>query len=196
MAAVAMIKINPDELSITQKFAISIISANNQPLKGKLWLQKGLFLLSKNIKNLDEDIIFESDLMGPYSEIVDEELEQLELMGLVKKDGNKISLTRYGGEISTIIKNNISNEEQDMINEFKELLSDLTDDELLAFIYFSFPDYTEESIKIRDILSKRKEIALKLFMKDKISIGKASEIAGISIEDIKKILIKKGISIN
>lgn len=195
MAAITMVALDPKELSITQKFALSIIGLDKKPIRGKLWLQKGLFLLSKNIKELEEDIDFESDLMGPYSDIVAEELEQIELMGMVKKDGNKISITKYGIEITNLIRKDFSKDEHEMIIEFKQLINDLSDDELLAFIYFSYPDYTEESVKIQDILAKRREIALKLFKKDKISIGKAAEIAGISIENFKKELIKKRISI-
>jgi hypothetical protein len=62
-------------LTLTQKYALLLLSANtNQPITGKLWFQKELFLVSQNITRLEDETEFEGDLMGPYSEIADADL--------------------------------------------------------------------------------------------------------------------------
>ncbi len=53
---------------------------------------------------------------------------------------------------------------------------------------------------VNTMLSAHRElriaIACKLYEKEEISLGKAAEIIGISIEDMKKILADKGIKLN
>lgn len=172
-----------ENLTETQKYTLLLLSANNyEPVKGKLWFQKELFLLAKNSDELAEQTDFEADFMGPYSESADEELEQLEFAKVVENEGNKLILTGLGRDIAEILGKNTSNEEKEMIEDFKSELNDLTEDELLGFIYFTFPDMTTESIKIEKIKPKRKNIALSLFAKSKISLGKALEIAGMNID--------------
>ena len=141
-----------ENLTETQKYTLLLLSANNfEPIKGKLWYQKELFLLSENNEELAEETDFEPDFMGPYSETADEELEQLESARVVEKEGNKLKLTGLGQEIAKIISGNTTAEEKEMIEDFKDMLNDLTEDELLGFIYFTYPEMTEESIKIKKI---------------------------------------------
>jgi len=185
-----------ENLTETQKYALLLLSANNfEPIKGKLWYQKELFLLFKNNEELADDADFEPDFMGPYSETADEELEQLESARVVEKEGNKLKLTVLGQEIAKIISENTSAEEKEIIEDFKDVLNDLTEDELLGFIYFTYPEMTEESIKIKKIQPKRKNIALNLYAKSKISFGKALEISGTNIDDFVKEAKLKGIQI-
>jgi len=57
-------------LSDIQKISILLFSTNNfEPIRGKLWFQKELFLVAENIPRLQEETDFEEDLLGPYSEI-------------------------------------------------------------------------------------------------------------------------------
>lgn len=185
-----------ENLTETQKYALLLLSANKHiPIKGNLWYQKELFLLSKNINNLAEETDFEADFMGPYSETADEELQQLEFANVVVKEGNKLKLTNIGKEIAEIINKNTSDNEKEMIEDFKDTLNDLTGEELLGFIYFTFPEMIKESIKIQKIKPNRKNIALRLYAKSKISFGKALEIAGINIDDFIKEAKSKGIQI-
>lgn len=183
-----------ENITESQKYILLLLSANNfEPIKGKLWFQKELFVLSKNIKNLSDDADFEEDLIGPYSEIVDEGLNQLEKIKVVEEENDKLKLTNFGKEVAKEIEKIATIEEREMIFELKKLLNDLTKDELLGFIYFTF-GMTKESIEIDRIKSKRKDIALSLYMRNKISIGKASEIAGMSLEDFIEYLRTKGVS--
>ncbi len=185
-----------ENLTETQKYTLLLLSANNyEPVRGKLWFQKELFLLAKNSDELAEQTDFEADFMGPYSESANEELEQLEFAKVVEKEGNKLKLTGLGRDIAEILENNTSDEEKEMIEDFKSELNDLTEDELLGFIYFTFPEMTRESVKFEKIKPKRMNIALSLYAKSKISLGKALEIAGMNIDTFIKEAKLKGIQI-
>lgn len=169
-------------LSVTQKVAILLLSAKSfQPIRGKLWFQKELFLIAKNLPRLEEETDFEEDLLGPYSEIVDEELEQLRIEGIV--DSKRLELTPLGREIAKRLQSKVSNDFLQLVSDVKSLLNDLTEDELLGFIYFSYPDMITESIRFRQIEQNRQQIAISLYRKGKVSLGKASQIAGISQEE-------------
>ena len=185
-----------ENLTETQKYTLLLLSANNyEPVKGKLWFQKELFLLAKNSDELAEQADFEADFMGPYSESAEEELEQLEFAKVVENEGNKLKLTGLGRDIAEILEKNTSDEEKEMIEDFKSELNDLTEDELLGFIYFTFPEMTTESVKFEKIKPKRMNIALSLYAKSKISLGKALEIAGMNIDTFIKEAKLKGIQI-
>jgi len=47
-----------------------------------------------------------------------------------------------------------------MISDFKNLLNDLNEDEVLTIIYFTFPEFTEESLVLDRINKNRKSVAL------------------------------------
>nr|MDO8079348.1 UPF0175 family protein [Candidatus Freyarchaeota archaeon] len=178
-----------------EKYIILLAQAyNSTPIKGKLWLQKEMFLISHNLPDLEEECDYEEDLLGPFSENLDAEFEQLEKVGILEYENNKIILTKLGKEIAPKIE--VDEKCKEMIEEIKSLLNDMTEDELLAFIYFSYPEMAGESVKFdKKIKPRRKELALSLYKKRKISLGKTAQIAGISIEELIKELKSKGITV-
>jgi len=184
-----------NNLSITQKYIILLLHANNdRSLQGKLWLQKILFLISQNIEELNEDADFEEDLLGPYSEIVAEEFDQLISEKIIKKKFPH-DLSIYGKTIANNLEREISIEEKQTIEHMKDFLNDLTDDELLGFIYFSYPEFTQESIKYDKIKKNRIDIAISLYEKNKISLGKAALISDLNQEELIRRLKVKGVKV-
>lgn len=171
---------------------------NFEAVKGKLWLQKEMFIILSNLDKLKNFLDFEPYFFGPHSESVDVALEQLEKSGLVRFEGNKISLTHEGEGLANVLASKASSENIELVREIKELLNDLSKDELLAFVYFTFPEMTKESLEIENIKRRRKKLALKLYRKGKISLAKAAEISGLSIEEFMSILRKEqiGVQIN
>lgn len=170
-------------LTLTQKYSILLLSANdNQPIKGELWFQKELFLVAENIPKLEDETEFEEYLLGPYSENADAELEQLRTEGIIERNG-KIKLTPLGKEVAKKLEVRASTETKAIVSDMKSFLNDLSEDELLGFIYFSYPEMTIESEKFEEIKAKRGEIAVSLYRKKKVSLGKAACIAGLSEED-------------
>jgi len=182
-------------LTIVQKYLILLLGALNfKPLRGKTWLQKEMFLLSRNIENLRDEIYFEPHHYGPYSELLDQELENLEILGIVELN-DKIKLTDVGRKVYTHLVSKLSPDELELIREIRSELDDLTEEELLALIYFSYPKMTKESRVLDRILKNREKIAVKLYLKEKVSLAKAAEIAGKSLSEFIKYLKRQGIKI-
>ncbi|MBZ5529702.1 MAG: UPF0175 family protein, partial [Acidobacteriia bacterium] len=181
-------------LSFTQKITVLLLGANcSKPVKGKLWFQKELFLIAQNIPELEEETEFEPDFIGPYSEIADEELDHLRVEGIVAKEKEK--LTPIGEVIKTRIEKQFSTDIKQFISEMKSFLNDLTKDELLGFIYYTYPKMRVESLEFERIARIRKDIAISLFRKGKISLGKAAIIAGVTQEELIEMLHMIGVKV-
>lgn len=181
-------------LSDTQKLAIMLLGANLfEPIRGKIWYQKELFLIVENIPQLKEETDFEEDYLGPYSEFADNELSRLRIEGIVEK--RKIRLTAHGRQLAKRLQSKASKKLIQLISDVKSFLNNLTEDELLGFMYFSYTDFTTESVEFERIKKKRLQIAISLFEKKKVSLGKAAKIAGISQEELVEILAEKGVSV-
>ncbi|MCW4016715.1 MAG: UPF0175 family protein [Candidatus Bathyarchaeota archaeon] len=163
-----------------------------EPIKGKLWYQKELFLISKILPDLAEEAEFESDFMGPYSELADEQTDRLRIEKIV--DPKQKQLTKYGKKIAKKLEIEFTSK-MNSISEMKLFLNDLTKDELLGFIYYSYPDMRDDSLEFKRIETKRQEVAVNLFKKKKISLGKAAEISGLYQEDVIALLQSKGVSV-
>jgi predicted HTH domain antitoxin len=183
-----------DDLSLTQKISVLLLGANDfKPIKGKLWFQKELFLIAQNIPELDEETEFEPDFIGPYSEIADEELDHLRTEGIVAKEKEKLTAT--GEALNDRLDKQFSLDMKQFISETKSFLNDLTKDELLGFIYYTYPKMRVESLEFERIEKIRKEIAVSLFRKHKISLGKAALIAGVSQEELIHLLHSIGVKV-
>jgi len=169
---------------------------NNAPIKGRTRFMKELFLISKSIPKLEEESDFEAYNYGPSSDTVLNALEDLEVAGVVNEMDERYILTESGKEITEIVKRDVKKDEIELIEDIKRLCNDLSTDELLAIVYYSFPEMTIESIVKERIEGKREKIALNLLKKGKVSIGKASEIAGMSMTSFYKLLKKRGIKVD
>ncbi len=175
------------QLNEVDRFILLLLGAKNkESIPGPIFFQKEMFLLSDLFPKLGDETDYEPYFLGPHSEIVADEAEQLSMSGLIKADPGNIRLTKEGEEAYQKIIKKAPKEEIEKIEEFKDFLNDLTKDELLAFIYFSYPSLEElekESIEYKDLLPKRKKLAISLCKKGKISAQKAAHIAGEDLED-------------
>jgi len=175
------------QLNEVDRFILLLLGAKNkEPVPGPIFFQKEMFLLSDLFPELGDETDYEPYFLGPHSEIVADEAEQLSMSGLIKADPGNIRLTKDGEDVFLKIIKKAPKEELEKIEEFKDFLNDLTKDELLAFTYFSYPSVEElekESIEYKDLLPKRKKLAISLYKKDKISAQKAAQIAGDDLED-------------
>jgi uncharacterized protein YwgA len=156
---------------------------SSKPIRGNPWFQKELFLILKNKKELFDEASFESDFFGPYSEIVEEELDDLEQEELIERKGKKIQISNEGKKEILKIERSFDKSFLDLIQEFKELLNDLSEDELLTLVYFNFPETTDESQVKNRIIKDRVKNSISLYKKGRISISKAAEIANMPIQE-------------
>lgn len=169
----------------------SIGALDNTPIKSKTKLQKLLFLVSNVFEGYKDLLVFEPHLYGPYSEILDTILEDLIKMELVIKKGNGFKLSETGYELYKRLKP--KDELNSVIEDFKDFLNDLSEDEILTFVYVSYPKYTSEAVKWNELKEKRIHYSVSLLEKHKVSFGKAAEIAGLNPIEFSKLLKTRGI---
>lgn len=176
-----------EQLDNAEKIFLILLEADGGvAVPGNLWLQKEMFLIAKNLEPLENYLKFESHIQGPYSEVVKNILENLQYLGYVIKDGGRIELTDEGQILVQYIYENASEELIELIEDIKQFVNDLSKDELLVYIYYSYPEMTKESYEIDEIEKKRTDLAKSLYKKEKVSIEKASELAGRPLSDFRR----------
>lgn len=175
------------QLNEVDRFIMLLVGAKeSESIPGPLHLQKEIYLLQKLFPNLATETGYESYFMGPHSEVVADEMDELESSGLIRSTSSSINLTSDGNVVSMILRKRSSKKEIEKVEEFKELLNDMTKNELLAFTYLSDPaqeGFEDESTEYKDIVRNREQLAISMYRKGKISAQKAAEIAGESFEN-------------
>ena len=164
---------------------------HGEPVKGNLWLQKELYLVSRNVKQLSDE--FEAYRLGPFSEAVEEYESQLRVSQFIDVTSAGIKLTSKGQKIAEEVWIQASKDEQELVSQFKSLLNDLSRDELLVLVYSTFEESTINSDIRAEIEAKRKDVAVSLFRKRKVSLERAAKIAQMSLTQFMKLLKSRNI---
>ena len=180
-------EITPDEIvEDLSDLSIAIVhllyAGGTTAVRGKVRFQKELFLIADYIEKIGEDAQFIPHIFGPYSESAEISLDELISLGLVRKSGTDYTLTPEGVQVWKMIRDSFSEDDLEAIEDYKAFLNDLNLDEILLFVYVTYPNYTQESARFREILLKRVPLAASLYRKGKISLEKAAYLAGQNIE--------------
>ena len=181
---------NDDEL---QKCIILLANANDEPIKGRLKLQKMMFLLSDKIDEIKEQSSYDADNYGPYSEVIDEESKYLEQIGVLSSSPGEIAITKEGKDIAKEIMKNEDKNILTALNEYKKFLNDLTSKEVLAYVYSAYPEMTEESVEYKNLKPDMENYIFSLVKKQKISAQRAAELLSKPQDHIIKKMKEKGI---
>jgi uncharacterized protein YwgA len=181
------LEIESDDLNNAEKMLLMLLAAQSQrAVPGNLWTQKEMFLLAREFPSLEEYLEFEPHLQGPFSETVNNLLENLEYMGLAERTRTGIQLTGTGEELAQSILDGTDEDIIREIEETKESLNDLSKSELLAYVYHKFPKMTTNSVEKADLEEDRQEIAVRLYQRGKIDIETAAEIGRVDIDKLQK----------
>lgn len=178
---------NISDLTDEEKILIFALGAlGNTPLRTKVMIQKLLFLFSNVFTGFKGLFRYEPHLIGPYSETVENTLQSLIQLGLISDKGFGYQLAPEGLNMFKALapKEEIIR----VISDFKEFLHDLSEDEMLAFIYSSYPDFISESALWNRLKPRRVELAISLLRKEKVSFSKAAEVAGMTAGDFDRAL--------
>jgi predicted HTH domain antitoxin len=171
--------LSPLSVAILELLKVS----DEKPVKGKVAFQKEMFLISNYIDKVSERAEFIPHFLGPYSEASEVSMDDLVSMGLVeKKEGNTYKITPLGVKVLSLKQDIFLPEEKESIADFKGFISNLTNDEILLFIYASYPDFTIESTEYRRIMKSRVKDSISIYKKGLISLEKAAFLAGLNIE--------------
>ncbi|WP_407382085.1 hypothetical protein [Methanobrevibacter sp.] len=172
--------------NLGKQYILSLLYCNNQePINGKSRLMIELFFISLNVPSLSKELEFEADNYGLSSNVMGEYLNDMNQKKLIianKGSGENItySIGEYGKKF---LEQENLNLDYELISEIKTLCQDLTNDELFALTYFSFPEMTKNSLVKEKILAKRQKLAVGLYRKDKVSLEKATEISGLKFKE-------------
>lgn len=172
-----------------------ILLADGKPVRGRLKLQKMIFVLTESIEDLNCEASYAPDYFGPYSETVDYEYSYLKNIGILHEHHNEIFLTNIGKGIMEILRGKTDDRLLHMVKECKELLNDLTEHELLAYIYSAYPDMAGESTEYEKIQSENEDLILSLIKKGKISSGRGAELLHTTMSHIIKKMNEKGMQV-
>lgn len=187
-----------EKLSVVEKYILMLLYAANGKIKGKLWLQKEIFELSKSFTELAEELDFNAYSYGPFSEALDEYLDMLVNSGLIEIDERTkaLRLSNSGTESAKRIWDKEEEDKKEIIKEVSDFLENLEKDELLLYIYATSPPEVSEKSDVKEkIFRRRVDIALKMLEKGKISLSLAAKIAGLTVEEIIEEAIKRNIKI-
>lgn len=157
-------------------------AGNNAPLKGEVAFQKEMFLIADYIEKIRELAKFIPLTFGPFSEAAESGMRNLKSLGLVEEKYHEYQITPYGIAALDKAKSVFTEEQIEAIQDFKEFLNDLSRDEILLFVYVSYPDFIEKSAVYGRVMRKRIPIAISLNKKEKVSLEKAAFLAGLPIE--------------
>jgi len=157
-------------------------AGNNSPLKGKVAFQMEMFLIADYIENIREQAGFIPHTFGPYSEAAENGMRNLKSLGLVEEKYHEYHITPNGVAALGKVKSAFTDEQVEAIQGYKEFLNDLSRDEILLFVYVSYPDFIEKSAVYERVIRKRIPTAISLYKKEKASLEKAAFLAGLPVE--------------
>lgn len=178
--------------NLSKQYMLFLLAAlNEKPIKNKINLMNMLFFISLNIPQLEQEFNFEADNYGPSSDVVNRNLEYLIKDAFLTEDKQGYKLYKLGKEYLNL--HEFDNIDLELIEDMKKLFDGLNSEEVCALTYFTFPETTTESLIRNRIIENREKIAVNLFKKNKISVEKASEIAGLHLKEFTDLLYKKGI---
>ena len=144
------------------------------PFFGDVIFQKELFLIGNCIERIGDEADSAPHLFGPYSESAEVALDGLISLGVVRRSEGGYTL------VWEKVCSALHPEESEAIDDFKEFLNDLSVDDLLLFVYVTYPEYAHESRRLRKIQQRRAPLSASLYRE--VSLEKAVFLAGMNIE--------------
>jgi predicted HTH domain antitoxin len=81
-----------------------------------------------------------------------------------------------------ILSASTDDKNKELVCDIKKEFNDLSINELLLFMYVTYPETAENSDVREKILRERCPTALSLLRKGKVSLQKAAELAGMNLE--------------
>jgi predicted HTH domain antitoxin len=191
-----------DQLDTVERYLLLLLYAPDhtdqfaRPVRGRTWLQKEMFLLSKLTGELEEKTEYDPNIMGSYSQIVDEVEDQFYISEYEERIGDAMKLSLEGKKLAEEVWMQASDREKRIVASVKALLNDMSQLELLGFIYTEYPETAVNSEKRAEVEARRLEIAISLFQKGKVPLEKAAQVAKQSTDVFLQELKKRGVDLS
>jgi predicted HTH domain antitoxin len=163
----------------------------NAPIKGKTHLHKAFFLMSKVYEDINSS---REHLYGPESPAAELAYVQCNNSNLVTEDPrNGIRLSEKGIPMASNLWLKTEKSKQNFIEKVKSTVNNMTVTELIDYVYSAYPESTGNSIIIPRHEQTRFSSAVSLYKKKLISLERAAEIAGRTLEEFLEEVDKKKI---
>ena len=175
-------------LSAEEKLVLFAIGSFGISISTKIKIQKLLFLTVQIFPDLDDLFSYDDYVFGPHSERMDAVVKSLMDKNILTKD-NKLTVLGSSLLERITIKEPLSG----VIHDFKEFLHDMSDDEIMTYIYTAYPEYQKNSEKWDELKFRRVECAIRLFSKKKISISRAVKMADMDMLQFDELLKAKNV---
>jgi predicted HTH domain antitoxin len=191
-----------DQLDTVERYLLLLLYAPDhtdvfaRPVRGRTWLQKEMFLLSKLTGELEEKTEYDPNIMGSYSQIVDEVEDQFYISEYEERIGDSMKLSLEGKKLAEEVWLKANDREKRIVAGVKTLLNDMSQLELLGFIYTEYPETAVNSEKKAEVEARRLEIAISLLQKGKVPLDKAAQVAKQSTNSFLQELKKKGVDLS
>jgi uncharacterized protein YwgA len=160
---------------------LSMEDRTKQKAMNKLHFHKAIYYF-ENLKQ-DRDVSFSNFKYGGVSFELTENMETLEESGLVTKVGTKYTLTADGERLAKELIAQYCKNSPETVRKLeytKFLLSDLSDKELLFFMYMTFPETQANSIEFKNLIKDKGFYVRRLFLKNRINATTAAEWLGVT----------------
>lgn len=109
-------------------------------------------------------------------------MRNLKSLGFVEEKYHEYQITSRGVAALSKAKSVFTGEQIEVIQGFKEFLNNLSRDEILLFVYVSYPDFIEKSAVYERVIRKWIPTAISLYREGKVSLEKAAFLAGLPVE--------------
>lgn len=170
-----------------RRLVVLLAAANEgEPIRGMTRLQNIMFMLTEE-DGEGHPYGYAAGDLGPRSDVVDEEARCLEEGGILRTDGEDISITRLGKEVAGRIAGEEDRLTLIMIDDHKDMFNDLTIDELLAYVYSAYPDMGAGPPAHGLTAADKERHIMSMLKKEKITSGRAAELLGRPREDIRRL---------
>ena len=160
---------------------LSMEDRTKQKAMNRLHFHKTLYYF-ENLQQ-DKEISFSNYLYGVVSFELQENLDTLVESGLVTKIGTKYVLTQEGEALAKRLLSEYDENTLRKLKYSKYLLNDLSDKELLYFMYMTFEETQVNSIEFKNLQKNKEKWVKNLFEKDRINSATAAQWLSISQRD-------------
>jgi hypothetical protein len=165
---------------------------SGSPIHGHVLFQKIAFLVLQNFPQLLQEADYKPHKLGPYSASLDESVKELLYLSEIKDDKSAgLSITSAGKALLDNLESSIEHVEH--VEELNRVIDDIKGDfqgftynEMLAFIYKSYPGYIDQSVKAKDLHYEK--LFTQLYERDLLGVSKIAELMDWTIDYAYKYL--------
>jgi len=171
-----------NKLEFIEDLVIMLVGSKDSPVPSEFHLQKELFIVSNSMPRLKGLLVFEKHYRGPYCQEVDEIYKNpLNYDEIYEIKNRKISLNERGKKVyqDVLEKHKDVKKINLLLNSFKlvrDIYDKFSEDELLYFIYRSYPEYIENSNAYRKLDNNKRKLVEGMLNKKLISKERHDEL--------------------